>query len=125
MSKPKTSKRRAQSISTALFLLGLAYLFFTGIWWPNILLVVGIPLAIRQFLNGRFHDMVVTLAVFLGVFVTTNFKIAWNLLLPILFTVGAIYILIQEFFESRSETEEELEEDLNVEIEIDEYRDET
>lgn len=123
MSKPITSKRRASSISTALFLLGLAYIFYTGIWWPNIMLVVGIPLAIRQYLNGRFHDMVVTLALFLGVYITTTVHVAWNLLLPILFTVGAVYILFREFLESRADTEEEREEDLNVEIEIDEYRD--
>ncbi|GAB5411592.1 MAG: hypothetical protein ChlgKO_07060 [Chlamydiales bacterium] len=122
MSKPITSKRRASSISTALFLLGLAYIFYTGVWWPNIMLVVGIPLAIRQYLNGRFHDMVVTLALFVGVYITTTVQVAWNLLLPILFAVGAVYILFREFLDSRGETEEEREEDLNIEIEIDEYR---
>ncbi len=122
MSTPKTSKRRARSISTALFLLGFSYLFYTGVWWPNILLVIGIPLAVRQYLMGRFHDMVVTLAVFIGVFVTSSYKVAWHLLLPILFAIGAIYILFREFLDSRGETEEEREEDLNIEIEIDEYR---
>lgn len=113
----KTSHRRARVISTAFFLLGLAILTITEDWWPGIMLAVGIPLALRQYLLGRSYDMAVTLLVFVGTFVTVQFDISWKLLLPILFTIGAIYMLIREFGEEINETEAEREEDINHEIE--------
>ena len=114
----KTTKKRAGNTTFALFLLGLAYLLFTGTWWPNIMLVVGLPLALRQYLLGRKSDMLGTLFVFVGVWVTAQFDIPWRVLLPVLFTISAIYILFREFLENRVDTEEEYEEDVAVEIEI-------
>ena len=52
MAHPLTSKKKAQALSTAFFLLGLATLIFTDDWWPGIMLVVGLPLALRQFMLG-------------------------------------------------------------------------
>ncbi len=118
MAHPITSKKKAQTISTALFLIGLAVLIFTEIWWPGILLVIGLPLALRQYLLGRTYDMGITLVVFLGAYITVQFDISWRILLPILFTLGALYILFREFFGPQDETTEaEKEEDLQHEIE--------
>jgi hypothetical protein len=111
-----TSRKRAQAYSTAVFLLGLAVLAFTDAWWPGIMLVLGLSVGLRQYLLGRIYDMMVSLLVFVGTFVTVQFDISWRVFLPILFTLGAIYILMREYIEVRAENEEEKEEDTNREI---------
>lgn len=114
---PLTSKKRARALSAALFLMGLAALVFTQNWWPGIMLAVGLPLALRQFLLGRTYDCLISLLVFVGTYVSVEFDISWQVFLPILFTLGAIYILFREFFGPDETTEEEKEEELNHEIE--------
>ncbi len=114
---PIASRKKAQTLSTALFLMGLAALIFTDAWWPGLMLVIGLPLALRQYLLGRTYDMMVTLLVFIGTFVTVQFDISWRIFLPILFTLGALYILFREFLGPDETTEEEKEEELNHEIE--------
>ncbi len=113
-----TSKKKASAITSALFLLGLAALLFTRAWWPGILLVVGVPLAIRQYLTGRTYDMLLTLLVFAGTFVTVLFDFAWwEAFLATLFAIGAIFILYREFFGPDETTVAEEEEEINHEIE--------
>lgn len=114
---PVTSRKKAQALSTALFLIGLATLIFVDVWWPGIMLIIGLPLALRQYLLGRTYDMMVTLFVFVGTFVSVQFDISWRVFLPILFTLGALYILFREFLGPDETTEEEKEEELNHEIE--------
>lgn len=117
MSHPLTSRKRAHAFSTALFLIGLAILVYTNLWWPGIMLVVGLPLALRQYLLGRSYDMLVSLIVFIGTFVTVEYDISWRIFLPILFTLGAIYIFFREMMESTTVSEAEQEEDINHELE--------
>lgn len=74
------------------------------------MLVVGLPLAILQYLQGRLYDMGITLFVFVGAFVTVQFNIKWEVFLPILFAIGGIYIFFREWLYSRSAEEEEFEE---------------
>lgn len=112
------SRRRAKVFSVALFLIGLAIISYLHTWWPAIMLVIGLPLAFRQYLLGRFYDMVITLFVFVGVFITVQFDI-WEVLLPVLFATGGIYLLFREFMEGKGETLAEEEEDLNHELEED------
>ena len=114
--RPITSRKKAQALSTALFLVGLATLVFTDAWWPGIMLIIGLPVALRQYLLGKHYDMLITLLVFIGTFVTVQFDISWRLFLPILFTLGALYILFREFLGPDETTEEEKEEELNCEI---------
>lgn len=116
------SKRRAKAFSVALFLIGLAIITYLNAWWPGIMLAVGIPLALRQYLLGRHYDMGITLFVFIGVFVTVQFNISWEILLPVLFALGGIYILFREYLESKEEPLEEEEEDINQEIEEDQHK---
>lgn len=122
MAKALTSKKRAKAISVALFLIGLAIISYLAAWWPGIMLVVGIPLALRQYLLGRHYDMGISLFVFVGVFVTVQFNISWEILLPVLFAIGGIYILFREFLESKEPLAEE-EEDINHEIEEEQHKD--
>lgn len=116
---PITSKKRAGALSTSLFLIGLATLIFTQNWWPGIMLIIGLPTALRQFLLGRNYDMLVTLTVFIGTFITASFDISWQIFLPILFTLAAIYIFFKEFFGPDETDEEEREEQINHELEED------
>ncbi len=114
-----TSNKRARSLAFALFFVGLAICSLTGGWWPSVMLVVGIPLAMRQFLTGRPQDTMLTLVVFGGVFVTYQYDISWQLLLPILFVTAALLVLYREFWTSRYPSIAEEDEDINVEIEED------
>ena len=120
MWKQLTSSKRAKSLSLALFLIGLATLSFYGAWWPGIVLVIGLPLALKQFLLGRGHDVILTLLVFGGVFVTYSFEIDWQLLLPVLFLIAAVYVIFREYTDRSNPTTIEEEEDINIEIEEDE-----
>jgi hypothetical protein len=118
----RVSKRRAKTLSAALFFIGLAIVAYLSAWWPGMMLAVGIPLALRQYLLGRHYDTGVTLFVFIGVFVTVQFNISWQILLPVLFALGGIYILFREYLESKGEPLEEEEENRNQEIEEDQHK---
>jgi predicted membrane protein len=83
------------------------------------MLVIGVPLALRQYLFRHYYDTMITLIVFLGIFITVQFNIPGKFLLPILFFIGAIYIFFRDFIESKEMSESEQEEDLNEEIEED------
>jgi len=122
MTHPLMSRKKAQALSLILFLFGMAVLVYTQSWWPSIMLVIGLPIALRQYLLGRSYDMAVSLFVFVGVFVTVQFDISWRILLPILFTLGGLYIFFREFFGGTSVTEAEEEEDLNQEIEEEQHK---
>ena len=119
MANPKTSRKKAHVLSFILFLVGLVILTLTKSWWPSIMLIIGIPLALRQYLIGHVYDMIISLVVFLGVYFTVQFQIKWDILLPVLFTLGGIYIFFREFFCQNETTEEEKEQNLNKEIEED------
>lgn len=121
MAKQLLSKKRAKALSTSLFLVGLAILSYLGDWWPGLMLVMGVPLALRQCLLARYYDMVITLCIFGGAFASVQFDLSWQLLLPALFTVGAIYIFFRDFIEAKEEPETEREEDLNEEIEEEQH----
>ncbi len=122
MAKALVSHKRAKAISVAVFLVGIAIVTYLNAWWPGIMLAVGVPLALRQYLVGRHYDMGVSLFVFIGVFVTVQFNISWEILLPVLFGLGGLFILFREFLESDAETVAEEEEDLNHEIEEDQHK---
>ncbi len=120
MARPKMSRKKAHVISFLFFIVGIGILLLMKSWWPSIALVLGISIAVRQYLLGRMFDMIVSLFIFLGIFITIQFDIHWRALLPILFTLGGIYIFFREFFGGKSVSESEQEEDLSYEIEEDE-----
>ena len=111
MSKPVIMRKRAKIIALIFFLIALAIITYFGTWWPGIMLAVGLPLAILQYLQGRLYDVAISLFVFVGAWITVQFNIQWEVLLPILFGIGGIYILCREWLEGRSAKEEEFEED--------------
>jgi len=99
MSHQLMSRRKAQSLALALFLTGLAIITYTKYWWPGIALAIGVPLAVKQYLLDKKFDMIVTLVVFVGVFITVQFNIKWEIVLPVLFTLGGLYVFFKEFFD--------------------------
>lgn len=117
MAHPLTSHKKAKVLSLSLFLIGIALLIFLQTWWPAILLVIGIPVALRQYLMGRRYDMFLSLFIFGVGFISIQFDISWQILFPVLFVIGAIYILCRELYEYSISSEAEVEEDKNLEIE--------
>lgn len=117
MAKPIMSKRKAHTLSFVFFLIGLALTTYFKYWWPGIMLAIGLPIALRQYLLGKRFDMYVTLIVFLGVFITVQFNIKWEIVLPVLFTLGGLYVFFKEFFGPKDIEEKEKEENKNIEIE--------
>lgn len=92
------SKRKAEAISSGLFLIALGLLFYLDAWWPGILLAIWVFLATRQSLMGRHFDMIVTTFILVGLFSVITFNISWAVLGPLLFVVGGAYIIFREFF---------------------------
>ncbi len=116
MAHPKVSQKRAEAISSSLFLVGLAIVFLTQSFWPSMMLVIGIPLALRQYLLGRTYDALLSLVIFGGVFCVSGLDISWEIILPVLFVTAAIYTIAREFCNPYPTTEAEDEESLNHEI---------
>lgn len=119
MAVPLMSKRKAHSLSFVIFLIGLAIITYFKYWWPGIMPGIGLPIALRQYLLGKRFDMIISLVVFLGVFITVQFSIKWEIILPVLFTIGGLYVFFKEFFGPKEIGEDEKEEDQNIEIEED------
>lgn len=97
MKKLFISKNKAKALSLGLFIVGLAIMFLSAKWWPGIMLVIGLPLALKQFLNSRHYDAFISLFIFVGFFIITNFNINWKVLVPVLFILSAIYTLCREW----------------------------
>lgn len=114
--KQKTSRKKAHTIAFFLFLLGVLLLFGLGAWWPGIALVVGIPIAIRQYLLAKFFDMTISLTVFTGIFFTQQLHLSSPYYMPVFLITGGCYLFFREFFGGSCVTKAESEEDLNEEI---------
>ena len=120
--KQITSLKRAKALSLSLFLVGLAICSFTQSWWPTIMLVAGVPLALKQVLLGRPQDALLSLVVFVGVYMSYQYEINWDMLLPILFLVAAIFVIYREFWTTRYPPLDEEDEDINTELEEDDQK---
>lgn len=96
MGKSITSHRKAVSISAGVFLICLAVLSLTGYWWPGILLAIGIFAALKEFLRGRYYDLLLSILIFGGLFAVFTLNAGWAVIVPVLFTIGGIWILFRE-----------------------------
>lgn len=111
------SRKKARYIAFFLFLGLLVAISWSSYLWPGILLAICLPLSLRQYLLGRHFDAAISLFVFGGAFITVAFSISWEILLPILFSIGGLYIFFREFILENELNESEKEEDKNHEIE--------
>jgi len=117
MSIPKITKRKANGVGMGILLVGLGILMYLNTWWPEIMLVIGVSLSVKQYLRGRLYDIIVTIFVCGGTYVYYKTPVPWDILMPILFVVGGIYVISREiFFPTWREGEEEVE-DVRLEIE--------
>lgn len=92
------SRKKAEAISSGVFLISLGILFYLNAWWPGILLAIWAFLATRQSLTGRHFDMIVTTFILVGLFSVITFNISWATLGPLLFIVGGGYVIFREYF---------------------------
>ncbi len=118
---PSLSKRRSATISVLIFLLLLLANGLSGYWWPYIYITIGTPILSKQFLSGRIYESIVTLTVFGGLFLVSNFEIDWSTILPVVFTISALMILFREFCNPYAAKEPELEEDQSLETMEDDH----
>lgn len=95
---PIVSKKKADTISNGVFLVGLGILFFTDAWWPGILVAVWASIGLRQYLTGRIYDLIASSAILLGLFIISILNFNFSYLIPILLVVGGIYLIFREFF---------------------------
>lgn len=118
MNLPNLSKKKADAISNGVFLICLAILFYTGAWWPSILAALWATLATRQFLTGRLYDLFISTCILFGLFLFYYLNVNWSILIPILFTVGGIYIIFREYYYAESTgPEDEKNEEIEKEME--------
>ncbi len=120
---PLTSQKKADAISTGVFLIALGVIAYLNAWWPGILLAVCVSLMTRQYLRARIYDLCLTSIIFGGLFIYFYLKVSFEVLTPVLFTVAGIYIIFREYFTSNgsenSDTEklnrkvEELQQEIN------------
>jgi len=118
MSVHVTSKRRANTISNGVLLIGLGILFVTNYWWPGILLVVGASVGFRQYLRARFLDLLWTAVIFGGLFIVffLDGNVGWDMVLAVAFMIGGVYLIFREYFLPKPEFGDELAEDVSVEV---------
>lgn len=95
---PVLSKRKIEALANGAFLIGLGILFYTDLWWPGILLVLWVTLALRQYLSGRIYDFFISSVILLGLFILSLLRLDWSILVPVLFVIGGIYIIFREYF---------------------------
>lgn len=114
MTHPYVSKRKANNLSGGLFLIGLATLSYLEIWWPGILLVIGLPFAVRQALLGKGYDAILIACIFAGLFVSYLFPNK-GIFIPVVLFCAGIYLIFRDVSEPEEEDEEE--EELQKELE--------
>lgn len=79
-----------------IFLIGLGILALTGWWWPGIMVVVGLSLAIKQTAKGRPVRGLGLLALMVAIPVLTysGLLVSWSILGPlVLIALGLGYLV--------------------------------
>ena len=116
------SRKKSQLYSLAFFFLLLSVVvYFKLDWWPEIALVYGLPVALRQYLLNKKLDVCVTLLVSIGIFITVKAPIEWDILLPVIFISAGVYLVLKGLMIDDAVYEDEYEQDLDEEIREDHH----
>lgn len=89
-------KRKADTISNGVFLVLLAFLFYTGQWWPGILFALGLTFAVRQYLTGRPLDFFATIVIVGILGVITLADHIFSSFFPLFFLLAGFYLIAKE-----------------------------
>lgn len=95
---PYFSKRKADAISNGFLLILLGILYYTGAWWPGILLAIASSFALRQYLTGRRMDFLITISIIalIGLIILSGY--AYNFIVPAILIGAGIYMIGREYF---------------------------
>jgi hypothetical protein len=95
-------KRVASAISGGIFLISLGVLFFTGWWWPGILIAIGLSSGAELIFRGKVLQGIGTLAFFfaipLVIWVIQATEIPWTIVIGLLLIGGGVITLVKVFF---------------------------
>ncbi len=117
MTLPAVSKRKADIFAFLAFVLVLVISYFTYPRREALLVALMVAIIVRQFVRGRLYDILITLAVFGGLFLHYSLDIELNIVFPVVLILGAIYLTLHEFFDIKDRSGIELMEDASKEIE--------
>lgn len=116
MGKPLVPHNKAMSIAGVVLIISLGILFYTNFWWPGILLALLVAISIKEALRGRYYDMGISIIILGGLFLFYFLGAGWTIAIPVLFTIGGIWIIFREFFTSEPRTGEDAAEDASEEV---------
>lgn len=91
-------RSRVEAIGNGVFLILLGVLFYFNWWWPGILVAVWASLATRQVLSSRMQDLLLSTFLLGTLFIVAFFRLSWDLITPILFVLGGLYLILREFY---------------------------
>lgn len=114
--RPLVSRRKANGITLLTLFVGVGILFASGFWWPGTILVLGGTLAARQLLRNRMTDLVLTLFVFISLFLSVWIQINWELFMPVILSLAALTLAIRELLIMRPMSRREQIEDDQLEL---------
>lgn len=100
MSFSKLSPTTTHILTALVVLAGGGALLYFDMLWPEIVLIIGLAIALKQYLGGSLFDPIASLVVFGAMYVTTKMNIGWEVLIPLpalIFVIG-FFILIHEYF---------------------------
>lgn len=103
--------QKTENISHGILMIGLGVLALTHLWWPGLVVVLGVYFSFRNLLNKQYLRMFTTLIIYGAIFACISYPLllSWEFLLPILlFTLGVERIL-GEFFSIRRKKQKSVE----------------
>jgi hypothetical protein len=113
MNRPNFSKTTTHVLTALIILVGGGALLHFDMLWPEIVLIIGLALALKQFLNGSVFDPIASLVIFGSMYLTTKINIGWEVLIPLpalIFVVG-FFILLHEYFLRKEKPENSMDHD--------------
>lgn len=95
MTTHPVATEKVDCLAAALFVIGLALLFYFDFSHlaAGVTASIGIAIVVRQFLLAKIVDVIVGLVVFAGIFISLYWNLKSDYVVPILLTVGSIYYI--------------------------------
>ncbi len=113
MSRPNLSTTARHVITVITILAGAGTLFYFESLWPEIILVIGLAIALKQFLGGATFDPIASLIIFGCMYTSIKGDLGWGILIPLptlIFVVG-FFILIHEYFLKKESSDHSMDSD--------------